>query len=74
MSKYEPLWQWIRENGEDCFSLTFARIEAICGFRPDHALLTYKKELITFGYQVKKISLKAQCVTFERLKGEAPWK
>jgi hypothetical protein len=23
MSKYEPLWNWIQENGTDSFKLTF---------------------------------------------------
>ena len=27
MSKYEPLWNWIRENGTDSFKLTFEEIE-----------------------------------------------
>lgn len=26
MSKYEPLWKWIRDNGTDNFKLTYAEI------------------------------------------------
>ena len=27
MSKYEPLWNWIKENSTDSFKLTFDEIE-----------------------------------------------
>ena len=29
MSKYEPLWKWIKENGTDSFKLTYDEIEEI---------------------------------------------
>jgi len=32
MSKYAPLWNWIKENGTDSFKLTYAEIEEIAGF------------------------------------------
>lgn len=66
MSKYAPLWAWIKENGADCIKLTFAEIEKIAGFAIDHSFLTYKKELLEYGYKVGKISLKEQNVTFEK--------
>lgn len=31
MSKYDPLWNWIKENGTDSFQLTYAEIEKITG-------------------------------------------
>ena len=68
MSKYEPLWIWIKENGTDCFKLTYAEIEKIAGLPIDHSFLSYKKELTEYGYKVGKISLKAQTVSFEKLK------
>ena len=75
MSKYDPLWKWIRENGTDSFKLTFGQIEEITGFPVDHAFLTYKKELKEYGYQVGKISLKERTVRFEKLgEGEDPGK
>lgn len=67
MSKYIPLWNWIRENGEDSFKLTFAEIEKIAGVPLDHSFLKYKKELQEYGYQVIKISLKTELVAFEKL-------
>lgn len=68
MSKYESLWKWIKENGEDNFKLTFAEIEQIAGLPIDHSFLKYKKDLTEYGYQVGKISMKAATVVFEKLK------
>ena len=67
MSKYEPLWKWIEENGRDSFMLTFKEIEEIAGIPIDHSFLNYKKELSSYGYKVGKISLKKQTVAFERV-------
>ena len=66
MSKYDPLWNWIKENGTESFSLTFAEIENIAGLPIDHSFLTYKKELPAYGFEVKKISMKEQKVLFEK--------
>lgn len=73
MSKYEPLWNYVKERGQadagsgDSFKLTFAEIEEIAGLPLDHSFLTYKKELLPHGYRVGKISMKEQTVTFERV-------
>ena len=67
MSKYDALWAWIRENGSDSFQLTFAEIEQIAGLPIDHSFLTYKKELMDYGYQVGKASMKEQTVFFQKL-------
>lgn len=66
MSKYNGLWAWINENGTDSFKLTFAEIENITGFPNDHSFLTYKKELMSYGYQVGKISMKDKTVIFQK--------
>ena len=66
MSKYEALWNWIKTNGTGSFKLTFAEIEKIAGLPIDHSFLTYKKELLAFGYKVGKISLREQTVVFEK--------
>ena len=66
MSKYEALWAWIKENGTDSFKLTFAEIEQIAGIPIDHSFLTYKTELMHYGYRVGKISMKEQTVGFHR--------
>ena len=66
MRKYDALWAWIRENGTDSFNLTFAEIEQIAGVSIDHSFLASKKELMGYGYQVVKISLKEQTVLFQK--------
>ena len=71
MSKYDPLWNWIKENGTDRFSLTFAEIENIAGLPIDHSFLTYKKELPAYGFEVKKISMKEHTVSFGKT-GQRP--
>ena len=50
MSKYEPLWNWIKENSTDSFKLTFDEIEKIAGLSIDHSFLNCKKELLNYGY------------------------
>lgn len=67
MSKYKQLWNWIKKNSTDSFKLTYAEIENIAGIPIDHSFLTYKKELLEYGYKVVKISMKEQTVYFERL-------
>ena len=68
MSKYEPLWKWIRDNGTDNFKLSYAEIEEITGFPIDHSFLKYKKELWEYGFCVGKISMKEAMVMFQRVK------
>lgn len=67
MSKYDALWVWIKEKGAESFKMTFAEIEQIVGFPIDHSFLTYKKELMGYGYQLVKISMKEQTVVFRKL-------
>lgn len=71
MSKYQPLWDWIKENGSDRFQLTYAEIEKIVGLPIDHSFLRLKKELLSYGYKVGKISMKEQTVVFEKTDSEA---
>ena len=64
MSKYSPLWEYIKTRKEREFRLTFAEIEKIAGVPIDHSFLKYKKELLEYGYEVGKISMKEQTVMF----------
>ena len=68
MSKYEPLWKWICDNGTDSFKLTYAEIEEITGVPIDHSFLKYKKELLEYGFCVVKISMKEETVMFQRVR------
>lgn len=70
MSKYDGLWKWIAESGQDKLILTFERIEELAGVPMDHSFLKYKKELSDYGYQVEKISMKNKTVTFVKVKTE----
>ena len=62
VSKYEPLWNYLKDNGLDEYELTFQQIADICGFRLDHSFLTYKKQARAYGYEVRKISMKEEKV------------
>ena len=67
MSKYEPLWNYLKENRLDNYTLTYEEIKNILGFEIDHSFLTYKKELKEYGYEVKKIKLKEKTIVFNKL-------
>jgi hypothetical protein len=67
MSKYDPLWQYLNQDGGAKIILTFDEIKSALGFEIDHSFLNYKKELAAFGYTVRKISLKEKCVVFEKM-------
>ncbi len=67
MSKYNALWEYVRENGGQSLQLTFEEIQRIAGIPIDHSFLNCKKELTEYGYQVGKISLKERTVIFQRM-------
>lgn len=66
MSKYEPLWKYIKQNKQESYTLSFENIKDILGFDIDHSFLTYKNELANCGYEVTKISMKNKTVTFAK--------
>ncbi len=66
MSKYDPLWKYIQENGGDTLKLTFDQIQDILGIPIDHSFLKYKKELAEYGYEVGKISMKEKTVMINK--------
>ena len=47
--------------------MTFEEIQEIAGIPIDHSFLKYKKELTDYGYQVGKISMKEQTVSFHKV-------
>ena len=67
MSKFSNLWEKIGQDGRNLFTLSFEEIETMAGLPIDHSFLNTKKELLAYGYQVKKISLKEQTVTFVQI-------
>lgn len=67
MSKYEPLWKYLKENKKEDYQLSYKEIKDILGFNIDHSFLTYKKELKEYGYQVSKILMKERIVIFNKI-------
>ncbi len=67
MSKYEPLWEYLKVNNKENYKLSYAEIKNILGFDIDHSFLTYKKELKEYGYEVSKISMKEKTVIFNKI-------
>ncbi len=67
MSKYEPLWSYLKANHKDSYQLSYADIKDILGFDIDHSFLTYKKEAKTYGYEVGKISMKEKTIIFNKV-------
>lgn len=67
MSKYTALWEYVQKSGEDSLQLRFDEISNMIGFELNHAFLKYKKELLAYGYEVGKISMKEKTVMFHRL-------
>ena len=67
MSKYDPLWNYLKENKKDDYILTYNEIKNILGFTIDHSFLTYKKEVKKYGYEVVKISLKEKTIIFKKI-------
>lgn len=67
MSKYNALWEYISKSESLSLKLTFAEIEKIAGNPIDHSFLKYKKELVEYGWQVRKISMKEQTVIFDKM-------
>ena len=68
MSKYDRLWEYVATQPGDGLDLSFDEIGKIAGAPLDHSFLNYKKELLPFGWQAGKISMKGQVVHFERTK------
>lgn len=66
MSKYDPLWNFLKENNRDNYNLTYEEIKNILGFYIVHSFLSFKKELKDYGYEVIKISMKEKYIIFKR--------
>ena len=67
MSKYEHLWRYIKDNKKEEYKLTYEKIRSILGFDLDHSFLKYKKELLEYGYEVVKISIKEKYVLIQKI-------
>ena len=68
--KYSKLWDYIVSSSKKVIVLVFREIENILGFKIDHSFLNSKKELINYGYEVSKISLKNKEIYVRRINNE----
>lgn len=66
MRKYANLWHYIKNCGQGEIVLSFSEIRSIAGAPIDHSFLRYKKELVEYGWEVGKISMKEQKVLFKK--------
>lgn len=64
MSKYDALWEFIRERGQPQLTLSFDTVEELAGVPLDRSFLSCKKELTAYGYAVGRISMKNRTVLF----------
>ena len=67
MSKYEPVWKYLKDNNKENYKLSYEEIKNIIWFEIDHSFLTYKKEAKEFGYEVGKISMKEKTIIFNKI-------
>lgn len=68
MSKYDQLWKYIADSGQNQLMISFGQVAKIAGVPLDHSFLGYKKELLDYGYQVDHIFLKKQQIKVSRIK------
>lgn len=66
MSKYNALWEYVKNSGAQSLKLTFDEIQNIAGVSIGHSFLNFKKELADYDYRVRKISMKEKTVSFEK--------
>ena len=71
MSRYKDLWIYIdlifKRYNKEKIELSFNQIKDATGFDIDHSFLTYKKELLDYGYKVEKIKLKDKIIIFLKI-------
>ena len=66
MSKYNALWEYVKNSGAQSLKLTFDEIQNIAGVPIGHSFLNFKNKLADYGYRVGKISMKEKTVSFEK--------
>ena len=64
MSKYQKLWEYIEKLDKEELTLSFEKAGSVLGFPVDHSFLIFKKELLPFGFEVGKISMKNKSISF----------
>jgi len=67
MSKYDHLWEYIKLENKECLIISFIKVQDILGSPIDHSFLTFKKDLLVYGFQVEKISLKNKTILLKKV-------
>lgn len=67
MSKYDPLWVYVKEKDEYYLEVTFEEAEKILGFPIKSSIFTNKAELATYGYEIAKMLKEEKVVIFRKL-------
>ena len=71
MSRYDLLWEYVRESGKTELTLSFDEIGLIIHAELDHSFLKYRRELSSYGYETAGISLKKRTISFRKTEAEA---
>ena len=67
MDKYSELWEYVRAKNRLSLELIFEQILEIAKIPIDHSFLTSKKQLLSYGFRVEKISIREQKVIFKKV-------
>ena len=65
---------YIKDNKREEYKLTYEEMRSILGFDIDHSFLKYKKDLLEYGYEVIKISIKEKYVLIHKIESGLQWK
>jgi hypothetical protein len=84
MSKYEPLGEYLKNQGKELVPMTFAEIERVTGVKlpasaskhrpwwsnnPDNSVMT--KVWLDAGYQSEQVDMERRKLVFRRVRGPA---
>ena len=63
----DNMWKYIKDNEKAEYKIHYEEIRNILGFDIDHSFLKYKKELLEYGYEITKISIKEKYVLIHKI-------
>ena len=66
MSKYEPLWKYVQNDGRASFDMSFEDIRVLTGLDIDTSIIKSKNELKDYGYVVVKLSMGEHKILFKK--------
>lgn len=66
MSKYNALWEYVKNSGAQSLKLTFNEIQNIAGVPINHSFSELQKGACGLWLSGRKISMKEKTVSFEK--------